>query len=238
MIGGEDVVGREDEAGAGSEPVRTVVVHVGDDRPARRGPRLPRRVLLAGLAVVVLIAVVVGALVLLGGSGGRHADGAGILASTRSPDAHNTLVRPDRSTGPMTGAVRLCLQQGTAPAVIEAVGPDKTVGSGWNYLGASVRVFTPSAGHSVIVSMAGYPPALPDELQPAAGFSVTTPCGDVGNGPYTELLIGLAPTGPAGGGWDGILVTYRVGGTRYVLAVGQAFVECGTAALPGYCGGS
>jgi hypothetical protein len=227
-----------DVGGAPGEPIRTVVVQVGDDRPRRRSRRPSGRALLTGLGVVVLVAVVVGVVLVLRGPGGRHADGAGILASSNSADAHSSWGRNAASTGPVSGAIRLCLARGTEPAVIESIGPDQVVGEDWHYLGASVRVFTPSSGHSVIISMDGYPPPLPDTLQPAVGFGVTTPCGDVGTGPYTELLLGFEPTGTAGGGWNGVDVTYRVAGVEYVLVVRQAFVQCGTASLPGYCPGS
>ncbi len=223
------------------EHARTVVVHVGEQPRRARRVRLPRpsrRVVLAGLGGVAVVLVVIGAALLLRGPGGRHADGAGILASSGSPDAHGSYGRDARASGPVTGAIRLCLERGTDPAVIESIGPDRVVGAGWQYLGASVRVFVPSSGHTPIISMDRYPPALPDGLQPASGFGVTTPCGPVGAGPYTELLLGFAPTGATGGGWDGIDVTYRVAGVEYVLVVRQAFVQCGTASLPGYCPGS
>jgi hypothetical protein len=242
MTGGDEQAARDGDPTSGrdapskADDVRTVVVRVGEEEPARRWPRPPRRVVVAGLALIVVIAVALGAMQLAQGPGGRHADGNGILASTGSPGFHNSWGREARASGPVTGAIRLCLERGSEPAVIESVGPDKVVGSDWHLLGASVRVFTPSSGHSTIVSMDGYPPPLPDSLQPAIGFAVTTPCGDVGSGPYTELLIGFEPTDPAGGGWDGIDVSYRVGGVEYVLVVGQAFVQCGTAPLPGYCG--
>lgn len=214
---------------------RTVEVRVGEDRPAAPWARLPRRALLAGLGAVALGGLVLGGVLVTRSPGGRHADGAGILASNGSPGFHNSWARDAGSTGPVTGAIRLCLQSGTLPAVIESIGPDRVVGSDWRSIGASVRVFTPSSGHTTIISMDRYPPALPDALLPAIGFSVATPCGDVGSGPYTELLIGFAPTDPAGGGWDGIDVTYRVAGVTYVLVVRQAFVQCGTASLPDYC---
>jgi hypothetical protein len=235
MIGGDDLPGREVEVPGADEHVRTVVVHVGEDRPPSRWPRLSRRVVLAGLGAVGLIVVVLVAMLLLRAPGAKHADGDGILASNGTPDFHNSWGRDARFTGPVTGAIRLCLARGTEPAVIESIGPDRIVGSNWQYLGASVRVFTPSAGHTTIISMDGYPPPLPDTIQTAVGFGVTTPCGDVGNGPYTELLIGLAPGDPAGGGWDGIDVTYRVAGVESVLVVRQAFVQCGTTPQPGYC---
>lgn len=217
------------------EPVRTVVVPIGEARRARR--QVPRGVV-AGLGIVVVVAVLAAAFFLLQGPGGRHADGAGILASSGSPDFHNSWSRDARSTGPVTGAIRLCLERGTAPAVVESIGPDRVVGAGWRYLGASIRVFTPGADHTPIISMDRYPPPLPDELVPASGFNVTTPCGQVGAGPYSELLIGFSPADLAGGGWDGVDVTYRVAGVEYVLVVRQAFVQCGTAPLPDYCPGS
>ncbi len=237
MIGDDDLIGGEGAAPT-EGPARTVVVHVGDEPRRVRFGRPTRRVLLGGLGVVAVVLVVIGAALLIRGPGGRHADGGGILASSGSPDAHGSYGRDARSTGPVTGAIRLCLERGTDPAVIESIGPDGVVGAGWQYLGASVRVFVPSSGHTPIISMDRYPPALPDALQPAIGFGVTTPCGTIGSGPYTELLLGFSPTGTAGGGWSGVDVTYRVGGVEYVLVVRQAFVQCGTASLPGYCAGS
>lgn len=239
MIGGEEQSDRTHEVGPVGDQVRTVVVRVGDEGPTGSARRVPRRAMLAAGGAVLVVAVIAVAAFLLQPGGGKHADGSGILASTGSPSFHNSWGRDPRSGGPVTGAIRLCLQRGTTPAVIESVGPDKVVGTSWQYLGASVRVFTPSDGHSPIISMDGYPPALQDPLQNAVGFAVTTPCGDPASGvPYTELLIGFAPTDAAGGGWDGIDVTYKVGETQYVLVVGQAFVQCGTASLPAYCGGS
>ncbi len=93
------------------------------------------------------------------------------------------------------------------PAVLDSVGPAATVGSGFRFLGAHIRQFTYTRTHTPIGSVDGYPPSLPDTLQPVAGFPVSIPCQRATfRSTYTEPLIGFGRgTGIDGGGWHRIV---------------------------------
>lgn len=130
-----------------------------------------------------------------------------------------------------TYGMRLCLSHDSAPVVISAVGPGAAVGDGFRFLGASVRVFTPSPDHLGLISFPGWPPPpslVPDALSDPAGFKVTTPCSDDYAVPYTELLIGLGIASAAGGGWHGIEVSYTADGQPYVLLIDHDLYICGS----------
>jgi len=170
----------------------------------------------------------------------HHLDGQGPLASTGDPHHQEASAFDAVKGGPWTLGYQLCLFQGDQPAVIESVAPTKTVGDGFRFLGAQVRQFAPTRSHTPILSLDGYPPALPDTLHPAKGFSVTTPCSKNGLPPtYTELLIGFDRASTAGGGgWRGIDVTYATGGRRHVVTLGYDILICGSAVTdePHLCG--
>jgi hypothetical protein len=193
-----------------------------------------KRALGIGL-VLVLAAAGLLALQAVGEHSPKHADGAGPLASAGG-HFKDTFAWPEDVSGPVTGGVPLCLLSGSEGAVIENVEPDGVLGTGWRFLGAVVRRFAPDATHSAILSIHGYPPTVPEELYPAAGYVVTSGCSDEArNADYTELLIGFQRADALGGGWSGIDVTYSVGGVQHVLVIGQAFSHCGPGLDPYYC---
>ncbi len=126
--------------------------------------------------------------------------------------------------------LRLCIARGTDSAVIRGVAPKVTVGSGFAYLGSRIRTFRPTASHTPFISWPGSPPPeaiVPDPLDDAIGRAVTTSCDTPYLDEYTELLIGLELTSPDGGGWQGILIDYDVGGRRSVLEVSRGLLLCG-----------
>jgi hypothetical protein len=76
--------------------------------------------------------------------------------------------------------------------------------------------------------MDGYPPALLDKLQPAAGSTVADGCSpeeEFAND--NELLVGIGKQGESGGGWRGEEVRYHVGDRPYVLSLEHVMVVCG-----------
>jgi hypothetical protein len=161
-----------------------------------------------------------------------HEDGAGPLGSEGAP------VHLSKANDPLGGSitswtygVRLCLLGGADPAILESVTPRATVGSGFRYLGASVRVFVYPGGHDApIISDVGYPPSPTYAAPPFAelrGFQVTSPCASPPDGPYTELMIGLARDGEDGGGWSGVDIAYTVGGMHRVLRLDRDLLICG-----------
>jgi hypothetical protein len=159
-----------------------------------------------------------------------HRDGEGPLASAGDWHHMDTIAFDPVNGGPWTMGYPLCLAQGTEPALIDSVGPAATVGSGFRFLGASIRQFTYTGEHTPIGSVDGYPPSLPDTLHPVTGFSVSTPCQRVAMGStYTELLIGFGRgTGTDGGGWRGIKVGYMVGGRHRIVTLGYNMLICGS----------
>jgi hypothetical protein len=168
-----------------------------------------------------------------------HRDGGGPLASAGDSHHQETTAFDPVKGGPWTLGFPLCLGQGSQPAVIDSVAPAATVGSGFRFLGAHIRQFTYTRDHAPIASVDGYPPSLPDTLQPVAGFSVSTPCQRATFGSmYTELLIGFGRgTGTDGGGWRGIKVGYTVGGRHRIVTLGYNILICGSSVtdLPHLC---
>ncbi|HEY4867252.1 MAG TPA: hypothetical protein VIK45_17260 [Candidatus Dormibacteraeota bacterium] len=160
-----------------------------------------------------------------------HRDGEGPLAATGDPRHQEAGAFDPVKGGPWTLGYPLCLMQGDQPATIDSVGPAKTVGAGFRFLGAEIRQFATARGHMPIGSVDGYPPQLPDPLQPAVGFSVSTRCTKSGLPPtYTELLIGVdRKAGGDGGGWRGIKVGYTVGGRHRAVILGFDILVCGPA---------
>jgi hypothetical protein len=181
---------------------------------------------LVGLALVVgVIAVGTAAL-----GSQTHADGSGPLGSLGSPGYESMSVDPASGATSWTFGIRLCLAQGTAPAVLTTVSPLATLGSGFRNLGSKIRTFRPTTTETSIISVGGYPPptdTVPGPLGEVAGYSVTTPCTNGPADPYTELLVGLAREGSDGGGWKGIRVEYSVEGRTPVLELDHELLICG-----------
>jgi hypothetical protein len=158
---------------------------------------------------------------------GAHRDGEGILASENEPDAGwEFAIADDQTPASETLGLRLCVADGVSSPVIERVLAHGTIGAPPSFLGASIRTFRPSAADTPILGTVGYPPPVPDVLVPAVGSTITTPCG--AKDQYTELLIGLAPPGEAGGGWTGEVIRYAVGNRRYDLVLDYRLLFCGS----------
>lgn len=156
----------------------------------------------------------------------RHADGAGPLGAIGRPGSQGDAVDP-RSGGPeWTWGVPLCVLDSSSPPTIQSVTPTKSVGR-YRLLGIRVRSWTPTASDTPIIAVAGYPPTLPDELHDPIGFAITTACGDDPLAPHTELLVGLGIDGTDGGGWEGVDVTYSVGGLTRILQADWGLLICG-----------
>lgn len=187
-----------------------------------------------GLAIVV-----VGAYLVIPHSN-RHLDGDGPLGSGDGPGHSSFASDPIGShSTEFTYGVTLCLVSGDNPAVIESVTPDRTLGSGFTYLGMGLRVFSPSNGHEPIISYWAYPPppgVVPDQIRPVVGFAVTTPCVADPSAELTELLIGISAVGNDGGGWEGLDVAYSSGGQQLVVFINHDLLICG-ASLPDQCRG-
>jgi hypothetical protein len=69
---------------------------------------------------------------------------------------------------------------------------------------------------------------------------VTSRCADgsLDGLPYTELLVAMERTSPAGGGWFGFEIAYTVGGRHRVLHSTWRYGICGTALPCDGAGGS
>jgi hypothetical protein len=169
----------------------------------------------------------------------RHLDGAGPLASVNSEASNQTqAVNTAVFAGPWTFGIPLCIGQGQAPASLESVTPTKSIGLGYATLGTLIREWHPSPDDPPILSVNGYPVNTSAKLLPAAGSVVSQPCGGDPAAPaeYTELLIGLARTGPNGGGWQGVDVRYSVAGQERILELRQNMFVCGES-VAAWCGG-
>ena len=172
----------------------------------------------------------------------RHADGDGPLASRDGPGGEMMAVNSSATIATSwTYGVPVCLASGNDPAVIDAVGPTVSVGTGYRFLGASIRQFLPTLQHTSIIGVDNFPPPrdkIPDALLDIHGYAVTTPCSRDPRAPYTELLIGLGIVSDAGGGWKGVDVGYTVAGRHRILAINERLLICGAAvaaecAVPG-----
>ncbi len=186
----------------------------------------------AAIGVVGLGAVLIVGANAAFGSPGAYRDGEGPLASADDPQAFQSMaVDPSRSGGPWTFGVRLCVKDSADPAVITSVGPESTIGAGFEVLGTQVRDWSPTQTDSPIISVDRWPVSTHAELHPAVGFTVTQPCSEGVLARYTELLIGLARVGTSGGGWQGILVGSDVSGKHGVLAIKQNIAICGPSVI-------
>jgi hypothetical protein len=180
--------------------------------------------------LLLLVMVAVGAFTYLWLQGPeRHADGDGQLASNEGGHEAMSVDRVPGVTS-WTYGLRLCIGSGDAPAILESVSPGVAVGSGFRFLGAGVREWTPTSSHEAIISVAGWPPPasfVPDEIHDIPGFAVSTSCATGPRDPYTELLVGLGLVSADGGGWQGIEVGYHVGGRHRVLLLNHDLLICG-----------
>lgn len=188
------------------------------------------RKVVVGLGALVALGLGVASFAFSGSE--RHADGDGPLASLDQPGGSMMAVNPHvPGVVSWTFGVPLCLASGTSAPVIDSVGPTIAVGTGFQFLGASIRQFDPTASHTPIISTDGYPPPpdmVPDVLRDYHHFVVTTPCTHDPRATTTELLIGLGITSDDGGGWRGVDVGYTVGGRHRILAVNERLFICGT----------
>jgi len=195
----------------------------------RRSRRLMFGVgIMAGLGVIVTLSLVW----LRSSITETHADGAGPLASYNELGASGSdAVNPVYTkAGAWTFGMRLCVAYGSDLPVVDSVSPAHTVGSGFRFLGASVREFDPTPTNSPIISVDYYPPlhsVIPDALHKIRGYAVKTRCSLDPGTPYTELLVGMGLVNSGGGGWKGVDVHYTVGGTHRILAIDYAVGICG-----------
>lgn len=194
-----------------------------------------RWVTLVVVAVIVALAVWIGASARTLGPPEHHADGEGPLASLNRPGTHIRMTVDRTPSSVWTFGYELCLAQGDQPAIIDSVGPTQTIGSGFTYLGSLIRTFDVQPGvdssHEAISSVDGFPPPTkyaPDYLRDAIGYPVSVLCAAGPPVTYTELLVGFAATGPDGGGWLGIDVGYSVGGRHYTVSFRYDQLICGT----------
>jgi hypothetical protein len=180
------------------------------------------------------VAAALGLLMLLANPVGptRHASGEGPLSTAGEPwsmgldPAHE-----DR----WTLGIYLCATDAGSPPVIASVTPVRSVGT-YQFLGGLIREFVAGDAHTPIISIAGYPPNVPDRLREVAGFVVTASCSpEGGSATYTEALLGIGRDGEGGGGWLGEEIAYHVGGRQYTLALDYTMLVCGPAVPEGYC---
>lgn len=186
---------------------------------------------LVGAATVLSLTIVVALAFAAGGGTAHHLDGDGTLASMNGP-GNESMSIDTTVTGDTrySFGLRLCIASGADPAVIRGVAPKATVGSGFAHLGSRIRTFQPTDAHTPIISTSGFPPPetmVPDQLDDAIGRSVATSCDSPYLDEYTELLIGMAFTSSDGGGWQGMLIDYEVGGHPSILEVDRGLFFCG-----------
>lgn len=190
---------------------------------------MKNRSLLAAAGLLAALVIGLAAFSWLQGSA-RHGDGEGPLGSYGG-GFEAMKIDPIAAGGTSwTYGVGLCLVSGIEPAVLESVAPTKTVGHGFQFLGVGVREFTPTPGHLPIISVNTWPPptsAVPDPLRAVHGFSVSTRCGQGPDARYTELLVGLGLVSADGGGWQGIEISYTVGGRHQILVMDHDLLICG-----------
>jgi hypothetical protein len=181
----------------------------------------------AGFGLVIVLALVA---VLAGRPQVPHADGAGVLAAYDAPirEVMGIDVPGNGGQTRYTFGTPLCQAVAGSAPVVRRVGPAATIGTGTTVLGARIRTFTWSEANTPIGSVGGFPPALvEDMLAPVAGYAVGSACDARPGQPFTELLVGLELTGEDGGGWDGILVEYDVGGRAEILRIDRGMFICG-----------
>jgi hypothetical protein len=195
-----------------------------DAQPARRTWRQRGPVLIAAGVIALIVISVAARVVALGPE--HHADGGGPLSSLLPGTRIGNALDPTAS-GRVTFGIELCLLTGQDVAVIDAVGPSATVGTGFRFIGSLARTFDPEPGvdsrHEPIVGVEGFPPPAtfaPDHLSDAIGYRVQVRCShDQPPQTYTELLLGFERDGTTGGGWRGIDVGYAFGGRHRIVSL-------------------
>ena len=205
-----------------------------DVKPAGRTWRQRALVLIAA-GVVALIALSVASRAVVLGSE-HHADGDGPLSSLVPGTRIGNALDPTAS-GRVTFGIELCLLTGEDVAVIDAVGPSGTVGTGFRFIGSLARTFDPEPGvdsrHEPIGSVEGFPPPAsfaPDHLSDAIGYRVQVRCRhDQPPQTYTELLLGFERDGDNGGGWHGIDIGYTFAGRHRIVSLAYDFCFQGSA---------
>jgi hypothetical protein len=138
-------------------------------------------------------------------------------------------------TGRMTVGDDLCVEQGTDPVILESLSPVGGGGAAPSFLGAFVRKIPADSGFG-IGSEQGFPPAVSERLYPVDGYQITQQCNF--NQPASatrtasiELDVGIGrPSSFTGGGWSGLIVSYRVGSTQYVATFDGNLYLCGPTA--------
>lgn len=203
----------------------------GDSPASPPRPSRWRPVLLVAVTLLV-VAAAFGFWTLRGPD--RHEDGQGELAMSGDGQTGGSIsdFAEARDTQTETFGLPLCHLRGDTP-VLESVTATGTVGDGFRVVGTGVRIFVPTPSDTPIFSVDGWPPnpsVVPDAIAPVAGYAVTNPCGSApANLPYTELLIGMQRTSPAGGAWVGFEIAYTVGGRHRTLHSTWSYGICGTA---------
>jgi hypothetical protein len=203
-------------------------------KPPGRTRRQRALVLIAAGAVALSALSVAARSVALGSE--HHADGDGPLSSLVPGTRIGNALDPTAS-GRVTFGIELCLLTGEDVAVIDAVGPSGTVGTGFRFIGSLARTFDPEPGvdsrHEPIGSVEGFPPPAsfaPDHLSEAIGYRVQVRCRhDQPPQTYTELLLGFEREGDTGGGWRGIDVGYAFGGRHRIVSLAYDFCFEGSA---------
>src|ERR1035437_2286124 len=157
-----------------------------------RSDRVPRsRSHKAILALVVVVAVGAAALLTFRiSTPDRHGDGAGPLGGTGEPFQEGEAVDPRDGATSWTFGFELCVMDPNVVATIESVGPTQSVGT-YRILGMGIRSFSPSAGHTTLIGVEGYPAKVPDVLATPSGYVVRTACSHDPSAPTTELLVGF-----------------------------------------------
>ena len=210
-------------------------------------PRKTFVVLLAGVAAMATLGLIMAPRLINGAPSGvtavpeRHADGSGPLGSGES-DPHGAVSHTFSRNAPggvWTLGIRLCLVSGDKTAILDSVGPSRSVGNGYKHLGSFVRRFIPAQGENPIGGVVGFPPKVSGALSPVKGFAVTDRCQGPNpdmSKPYTELLLGFAKgSGTEGGGWYGVDVGYFVGGQHHIVELRYDILMCGTTVTSDYC---
>lgn len=122
-------------------------------------------------------------------------------------------------------SVYVCLAGDAEPVVIDDVTPILEVGDGFAANGVVVRT-----SDEPLISAAGFPPAGGTSV-PAAGAEYRRRCDDPSAA--QQIILGLRATGPDGGGWLGVDVSYHeANGTQYLARVALAALMCGLQTTP------
>ena len=193
--------------------------------------RLRKHRLLIGLGAAI---AALGLFALVSQQSSAHSHGPGGGALTTLGDPWTMGLDPTHGDRWSLG-IYLCAADPAVVPVLDSVVPSRTAGS-FDFLGAVMRRFAPTNADPPILSVDGYPPAVPDALVPLAGYRVEAGCSrEAEFSTYNELVLGVGQRGDSGGGWLGEAVHYHVGERAYVLALDYVVVVCGPGAPEGYC---